>query len=110
MPGPGRLVPWADRETNVAAEDAVADHRAPLFWGPPLLLARPGVDKALELPRPALGDPARQRLQPLFDRVVIILPACIDRDDAGFGIGLGGKRIFAAVIEPEHDNAERPRP
>src|SRR5690349_10122782 len=189
MPGLGELVPWADRETIVAAEDAVADQRAQFLRDRPLMLDRQirdaaprieliggrkgicraaieaapastamiflpdirfeleaqidlaekqpgavfarhevrvlalptdpgllrqrllhdrrGVDKDLELARPALGDPARQRLQPLFDRVVIILPACIDRDDAGFGIGLGGKRILAAVIEPENDNAAR---
>ena len=39
---------------------------------------RGGIDEHLQFARPALGDPASQRLEPLLDRVVVILAAGID--------------------------------
>src|SRR5260221_132980 len=72
---------------------------------------RRGVDKDLELARPAPGDPARQRSQPFLDRVVVVATAGIDRDLAPLGIARGGERIvIGAVIHAEHDYRARVGP
>ena len=50
-----------------------------------LLHDRGGIDEQLQRARPAPRDPARERLQPPLQGVVIVAAARIDRDDAAIG-------------------------
>ena len=70
-----------------------------------------GVDEHLQFARPARRDPAGQSLEPLLQRVVVVMTAGIDRNRAALGIGRGSERIsLGGVIEPEHDDGARLRP
>ena len=64
-----------------------------------------GVDEHLDLAG-AVGDqPARQRLQPLLDHVVIVVALGIDRDRAARALLQNRKRILVGtVIDAEHDD------
>jgi hypothetical protein len=70
---------------------------------------RRGVDEHLELgPGRLLDEPARERLQGLLDRVVVVLALCVDRDPRALGIAFERQRVdLGRIAHPERDHALR---
>ena len=69
------------------------------------------VDKDFHLSLRFIDEPTGQRLQFLFNDIMIIAPLRIDRNHALIVIFQGRQGVaFGAVIDPQHDNALRFRP
>ena len=64
-----------------------------------------GIDKHLYLAAGCGDQPARQRLQPLLDQIVIVVALGIDRDRAAAALLQDRQRVLVGpVIDAEHDD------